>query len=282
MCGSKSRAFTAETRLESACRFGWHYHPEWEILFYRNGRGTRHVGDSVEKFGPCDLVMLPARLPHAWFSSDDQTGSSSYTAIHFLPETWGDAFWNLSELASFRDLCQQAGRGLCFTGKGVLEVGERMEALVRTEVGSLDSLRDLWNIFSLLTDLGSRSLNAALAGACESRDRRLDDLLIWLESCLGDHITQRDAAARMRMSPPVFSRWFKMHTGCVFKRYLNQLRVAKVCSEIACRNMLITEAAFHAGYRNMSNFNRRFLEVTGLSPSAFRARMEQKAMRASA
>jgi AraC-like DNA-binding protein len=272
---TKTRAFTARTHHEPTYRYLWHYHPEWEIVFSRSGRGTRHVGNSVEKFGPGDLTMLPGKIPHTWFSSKNQVGPSCCTVIHFLPEVWGESFWNLPELRSFHALCQGAMRGVRFTGEGVMEVGERMEALAQKDTASLGSLLELCEIFHLLTKLEMHSLKALKEGSRGRESSRLDDLLAWLESNSGDPLTQQEAAARVRMSPAVFSRWFKMNMGCVFNRYLNEIRVAKVCSGIAHRNMSITEAAYHAGYNNLSNFNRRFREVTGLTPRVFRAQLEQ-------
>ena len=75
---------------------------------------------------------------------------------------------------------------------------------------------------------------------------------MWLEGRLGEPITQQEAAARVKMSPAAFSRWFKVNMGCVFNRYLNEIRVAKVCAEIANGRLSITEAAFQAGYNNLS------------------------------
>jgi len=271
---TKTRAFTAETHREPGYRFLWHYHPEWEIMFSRSGRGTRHVGDSVEKFGPGDLVMLPPKVPHTWFSSRQQAEPACCTVVHFLPEVWGEAFWNLPELTSFQSLCHHALRGLRFTGDGVEEVGRRMEALAQNDTASLESLVELWKIFSLLTKLEPRSLNAVKEGGRGSQSARLEDLLMWLECHLEDPITQQDAAEQVRMCPAAFSRWFKMNMGCVFTRYLNNARVARVCAGIAQRGMSITEAAYSAGYNNLSNFNRRFLEVTGLTPRAFRAQVQ--------
>ena len=279
---TKTRAFTAQTHREPGYRFLWHYHPEWEIVFSRSGRGTRHVGNSVEKFGPGDLVMLPGNVPHTWCSSKNQVGPACCTVIHFLPKVWGEAFWSMPEVKNFQALCQHALRGVRFTGEGVEEVGQRMEALAANDAPSLQSFTELWRIFNLLTKLEVRPLNAVKEGDRGGRDARLDELLAWLESNMGDPITQQDAAARVRMSPAGFSRWFKMNMGCVFNRYLNEIRVAKVCAEIAHGRLSITEAAFRAGYNSLSNFNRRFLEVTGVTPKAFRAQLEAKVMRASA
>jgi len=271
---TKVRAFTAQTYREPSYRFLWHYHPEWEIVFSRSGRGTRHVGNSVEKFGPGDLVMVPGRVPHTWSSSKNQVGPACCTVIHFLPEVWGEAFWGLPEVKRFHALCQQAQRGLKFTGKGAEEVGLRMEALAQNDTASIESLTELWKIFGLLTKLEARSLNASKEGNHGPQSARLADLLAWLESKLGDPLSQQDAAGRMKMSPAAFSRWFKQNMGCVFNRYLNELRIARVCAGIAHRKMSITEAAYSAGYNNLSNFNRRFREVTGVTPRAFRAQHE--------
>jgi len=271
---TKTRGFTITSYREPTFRFLWHYHPEWEVVFVRNGCGTRHVGTSVEKFGPGDLVMLPGNVPHTWFSSSDQVGDTHVIVIHFLPKVWGEAFWKLPEITTFHALCQSARRGVRFTGRDSGEIGQRMEALATRDSASLDDFLELWKIFSLLTGLDVHSLNAIEEGSTNWQNARLDELLAWLESRLSEPITQQEAAAHVKMSPAAFSRWFKLNMGCVFNRYLNEIRVARVCTEIANGKLSITEAAFLAGYNNLSNFNRRFLEVTGLTPKAFRLHIQ--------
>lgn len=271
---TKTRAFTARSYREPSYRFLWHYHPEWELTFNRSGRGTRHVGTSVEKFGAGDLAMVPGNVPHTWFSSERQTEETRCTVIHFLPQVWGEAFWKLPEVHGFQELCQSAKRGIRFSGKGVEEVGGRMELLAGNDTPSLSSFAAMLEIFDLLLHLNVHSLHAVDEGQSGWQNARLDDLLAWIESRMGDQITQQEAASRVKMSPAAFSRWFKINMGCVFNRYLNEIRVAKVCSQIAHGRLSITEAAFQAGYNNLSNFNRRFLEVTGLTPKAFRTQIQ--------
>lgn len=273
---TKTRAFTARSYCEPSYRFLWHYHPEWEVTFTRSGRGTRHVGTSVERFGAGDLAMLPGNVPHTWFSSRKQTEETRCTVIHFLPQVWGDAFWNMPEIRAFHELCQSAKRGVRFSGKDVEKVGRRMEQLALNDSPSLDAFVELMEIFALLPRLDVHSLHAVDEGKSGWQNARLDELLAWIDGNISETITQQDASARVKMSPAAFSRWFKVNMGCVFNRYLNEIRVAKVCSEIAYGKLSITEAAFQAGYNNLSNFNRRFLEVTGLTPKAFRTQIQEQ------
>jgi len=275
---TKSRAFTARTYRAPASRFLWHYHPEWEIVFTQGGFGTRHVGSSVEPYVQGDLVLLPGNVPHTWVSSPEQKEATRCTVIHFLPHVWGDQFWRMSELRKFKMLCQNAQRGVRFDGAGTREIGRKMEELAAfgpptVVAASLEALSKLLSIFSDLAELSPRPLHSD-KGHSGWQNPRLDALLGWIESRIGESITQQDAADHVNMSAAAFSRWFKTNMGCVFGRYLNEIRVARVCAEITDGKLSITEAAFKAGYNNLSNFNRRFMEITGLTPKAFRAQVK--------
>ena len=95
----------------------------------------------------------------------------------------------------------------------------------------------------------------------------------------------RDAPLDMRMDPgqPVdaaaivaewsrrdLSRAFKQHTGLTFVRYVNRLRIARACELLMTAADSVADICFQVGFNNLSNFNRHFLALKGLSPSAFR------------
>ena len=63
--------FTAENQLIQAFSlevpsfgFHWHYHPEIEITYIKNGRGRRMVGDHTAPFSSGDFVLMGSNLPH--------------------------------------------------------------------------------------------------------------------------------------------------------------------------------------------------------------------------
>jgi AraC-like DNA-binding protein len=228
------------------------------------------VGRSAERFEPGDLVLLGANLPHMWVAADKEAVS---TVIHFLPERWGADFWQLPEVQKLRRLLAAAARGLRFTGPEAWEAGRAIEELAARPAHSLESLLGFLGICGRLVGLPHYSLNALPAekGGAE-RDPRLDQVLEWIQHRAAEPITQQRAAAEVGMSPASFSRWFKRNVGHVFHRHLNELRVAMVCARLSSGPESITEAAFQSGYNNLANFNRRFLEVTGFTPSEFRLR----------
>ncbi|BCU78042.1 AraC family transcriptional regulator [Luteolibacter sp. LG18] len=266
--GTLVRSFTAQGHRASGRWSEWHYHREWELVFVQSGSGVRCIGSSVEKFSTGDLVIIPGDLPHAWHWHGGKP--LRCTVLHFLPQAWGDAFWEIPEVQAFRMLCGRAAGGARFAGREVEKIGRGMEELSATDSATLASLSKLLGIFSQMTTLECFPLNAVETRTGGRQNRLLDDLLAWVAANLKEDITQQEAADRVRMNPSSFCRWFKAQTGCSFKHYLNEIRVAKVCAAIARGGQSITESAFEAGYNNLSNFNRRFLKVTGVTPSAFR------------
>ena len=111
--------------------------------------------------------------------------------------------------------------------------------------------------------------------AAITRGASLQRVLAVIDARSPEPLTQAGVAKEVRMSPPAFCRWFKSHMGRNFQRHLNEIRVARVWARLADTDENITTAALDCGFRNLSNFNRRFLEATGLTPRQFRAKTRQ-------
>ena len=72
------------------------------------------------------------------------------------------------------------------------------------------------------------------------------------------------------MSPAAFSRFFRRAMGRTFTDYLTELRVTTACTLLRESDDPITSVAEQAGFANLANFNRRFLQRKAMTPSEYR------------
>jgi AraC-like DNA-binding protein len=72
------------------------------------------------------------------------------------------------------------------------------------------------------------------------------------------------------MSKSQFSRVFHRRTGNTFTDFLIRLRISRACQLLLQSHDPIAAICFDVGFNNVANFNRRFLDVKEMTPSAFR------------
>lgn len=84
-------------------------------------------------------------------------------------------------------------------------------------------------------------------------------------------LKEADLARLNRQSVSAFSRSFRRHTGLTFVQYVNAMRIELACQHLTQDDLTITDICFEVGFNNLSNFNRQFLLVKGMTPSKFRS-----------
>ncbi|KIF79597.1 hypothetical protein QR77_39425 [Streptomyces sp. 150FB] len=261
-------------RRERAFGFGWHYHREYELTLIAEGEGTRYVGTTVERYRPGDLVLLGPDLPHT-FTSEPYEGMAEAAVTQFRHDFLGPGFFELPQFRGIDGLLARSARGLRFGGVGedaraVLTGLPHLEPAAQT-VAVLDVLRRLAADGSATPITGP---GYAPAPSNATRDR-IDAVCRHLQQTHTEPVRQEDVAALVHMSPTSFSRFFRAAMGRTLTDYVNQLRVETACSLLTGTSLPVTEVAARAGYRNLSNFNRRFRELKGLRPTGYRAAHQQ-------
>src|ERR1700754_3753783 len=48
----------------------WHYHPELELIHFKEGSGTQFVGDNIRSFKSGDVLLIGPDIPHYWSFAD--------------------------------------------------------------------------------------------------------------------------------------------------------------------------------------------------------------------
>jgi len=252
----------------------WHFHPEIELTLILAGRGRRFVGDHIEDYGPGDLVLVGPGLPHYWHSepAKGSDGRVRSLVFQFLPDFLGHEFLEMPEMKGVARLFRKASRGLHFHGDTRDEVADVMNGLEkRAGAGQLMGLLNILNLLGEARDarmLASQGFSPVFDTLAEERINRSQNYVL---EHLSEPIHLEQVASHVNMSPSAFSRYFKKVMGKTFSRFVNELRVGQACRALLETDLSIAEIAFRSGYNNLSNFNRRFLELRGVNPRSFRA-----------
>ena len=249
----------------------WHFHPEYELTYIISGQGMRHVGDSIERFGPGELVLLGKDLPHYWWQGAGQPPGQA-TVLHFSEATPGANFWDLPECKQVRTMLTRSQRAMMFPVRGnSLEAVDLLRGM--KDLHGWRRLRALIDILGLLSEsidyrlLASSGFSPALR---VGDGVRMEAVCHYVNATFADSISQTRAAGLAGLSPSAFSRFFHRRAGKTFESYVNEVRVGHACRLLDERDASVTEVAFQVGFNNLSNFNRRFRQVTGLTPRDYR------------
>jgi hypothetical protein len=100
----------------------WHFHPEFQISFIVQGKGTRFVGDHVQTFKEGDLTLTGPNLPHLWRSDEvyfhpDSKLKTRGLVIYFDHELLSDSLLDKEEFYKVNKLVENSVRGMEFYGE---------------------------------------------------------------------------------------------------------------------------------------------------------------------
>lgn len=251
-----------------------HYHPEWQITLILKSEGTLFVGDGMHRFKEGDIFCFGSNLPHlfkndALYYSVDSPGARSFS-IFFDQQSFGTKFFDLPELKAVKHMLSQANKGIYFPNELGGELAELLAGLSRQEGFPL-----LLHFFALLENLSQRKpwqflSNIAYDRAqAESAGKRMDEVLQFIFKHYDRSISIKEAAEAANLSVPAFCRYFKLHTRNTFIGYLNEVRINAACKLLIDQDLSIGQIADVVGFNNLSNFNRQFKKIKGITPRAY-------------
>jgi AraC-like DNA-binding protein len=271
--------FAFKTIRSSSFDCPWHVHPEYELILVIQGHGYRIVGDNISRLSAGDLVLVGPGLPHIWQDEPGARGRGSvyFRLVQFEDAFLGDGLLRLPSMEPVRRLLHRAGRGLHIVGK----THGKVTALMN-QMADLRGMERVLLFLQILVALaGSEDCEpiASSGFAAETSlydQERMDRVFQFLNGHLAQTVRLAEAARIVHLSEGAFSRFFRTHTGKTFPEFVNELRIGRACSLLMEDNLNITQVAYQSGFINLSNFNRQFLRLKGLSPRAFRQKFQQR------
>lgn len=108
-----------------------------------------------------------------------------------------------------------------------------------------------------------------------SGDTSLQPLLGWLRENLAEPVDLARLAEQAHCSPRTLLRRFKAGTGLTPNDYLQRLRISVAQQSLSQAGRSLEQIASQVGYGDRATFAKRFKQLCGETPGAFRKRMAQ-------
>lgn len=258
----------------------WHFHKEYELHLIVASSGKVFIGDYIGNFSPGTLFLTGPGLPHNWISQldDGEVVEIRDMLVNFTDEMLENASAVFTELKGLVPLLARAPFGIEFRDPQVIRQSEELMQRIAssqgiTRVGHFLILLELLAAtenYQLLSGLTSSAL------ADEHHVERINRAVDHIFQHYAGELSQEEVAEYVGMTPTYFSRFFKQATGRGFVEFVNRLRLSKACELLSKSDMAVTDVCFESGFSNISNFNRRFQQFKGMTPSDYRKLVVQR------
>jgi AraC-like DNA-binding protein len=254
----------------------WHYHDAYELHLIVATSGKLFVGDYIGDFAPGNVVLTGPRLPHNWITTEGEQVELRDMAIQFGHAPIELTAKYIPELKEVMPLLERSKYGVEF-----LDAGEHVRgALCR--IRDLSGLERFAEFLKLITHLAQETSYRLLSSAQmqsfedEVSLARINSVFNYILENYREEISAETLAAGLGMSQSKFSRFFRQATGNNFTAFVNHIRINKACHLLVNSDMYVANICYEVGFNNVANFNRRFLELKGMTPKAYRLQAQKR------
>ncbi|OZG70467.1 AraC family transcriptional regulator [Hahella sp. CCB-MM4] len=252
----------------------WHYHKEYELHLITESSGKVFIGDYIGNFYPGNLILTGPNLPHNWVTLPvgDETYPNRDKVLNFTEEWIQETKSVLPEISTLEELLKRARFGIQFHGKSTI----RLAYKYFNEISETSGLKRLSTFLRLMCELADTqefqllSSEKFLTVRGEKNQQRVNQALNYILASYNLDISLEEVADHLGMKPTYFSKFFRQATGRRFVEFVNSLRITRACDLLAHSELPITDICFDVGFTNISNFNRRFHALKGMTPSEYR------------
>ena len=247
-------------------------HVNFEIALIENCTGKRFIGDHIRDFEGSELVLLGSYLPHCWqyYKASDPMIQPQMIVIHFFPDFLGKQLLEKPEAKNLNELFEKAQRGILFSGDTVSRSKMIMQQMLfETGLGRAALMLRLLDILARSTSFEILSSPYFHAIENSSESNKINKVFEYIFQNFREEIVLQDVASLVPLSPAAFCRFFKAKTNRTLIDFVKEVRIVNAAKLLLEGNHNVTEACYDSGYNNLSNFNKHFKEVKGLSPTEF-------------
>lgn len=272
----EGKAFVIKELVAPFFDVNWHFHSEYQLFVVLKGRGTRFIGDAIERFDAGDMVLTGPNLPHLWrndqvyFETNDPAGTHGIV-IYFPNQFLKNSVFELEEFSTISRILKDSSVGISINGKTRSRAESLMKSLLTKEgTSAIIGLLELLDFLAKSSDTRHISSLTYVNSHKESESDRMSLVYELVMKNLGNRVTLKDAAGICNLSESAFSRFFKSRANQTFSKFLSSVRIQQACKLLQDKKMNISQICFECGFFTLSNFNKQFKDQLGKTPREYR------------
>jgi len=249
--------------------FFWHFHPEFELVFFIGADSNRHVGSHLSKFSHSDLVLIGSNIPHLNFDYGVKTDYQKIV-IHLRPDFLKSGSSFTPEFKNIEALLELSKYGIAFGEATKTSLKDAIFNLPR--LSKFDQFLELLRILNCLMEANDKELlhDTPVKNQYTYKDRqRIKTIYEFIDNNYQQKIEINEIAEIVNLSNPAFCRYFKKMTLLTFVQFVNHYRIDKA-KKLLMNGDSVTAVCYDCGFESLSYFNRIFKRVTGQNPQAFK------------
>lgn len=245
-----------------------HLHAEIQISHIISGKGKLIVGNSISSYNEGDTFAIGSNVPHL-FQSSESSEKSHMISLFFLPNAFGNDFFNLPEMENLKSFFKELKFGIA-----IINLESSLFKNI-TKIKSSNRILLFMQLIELLRRISNKkntvlSEKQYLKRISNNHGTRLQVIFDYVIKNFNQNITLNEVAVMAHMSPNAFCRFFKQRCNKSFFTFVTEVRVAHACELLIEKNDLsIGEIAVKSGFNSISNFNKQFKAIQGLNPSKY-------------
>ncbi|MEK6151698.1 AraC family transcriptional regulator [Flavobacteriaceae bacterium 3-367] len=262
----KIATYTQDDGCESA---NWHIHPEYELVYIKNGRGTLQIDTHSIPYSDGVLVFLAGNIPHADFGNKVY-GNNMEVVVQFGNEFIEEKLSHFTEFRHIVRLIRRSKNVLLFDPEVKAKLSARFEAFEQ-----LDATEKLLNLLYILQQLAkTKSYSSQFQKREPSAFKtdeidRLEFIFEHVNAHFAGHLSTSEIAAKVGLTTNSFCRFFKKMTNQSFIQFVNEFRVRKAKELFDGNLSSVSQVMYQCGFNDPSYFTRQFKKYQKFAPTDY-------------
>jgi len=247
-----------------------HQHEEIQLCAIVKGEGSIVVGDSINEYKSGDVLIIGSNVPHVFKSDISNCSTTFMQTLFFTKTSFGERFFELGDFTEIQQIfsISESGGILTSNKEEVLKL-----FLSLKKASNLERFILFLKIVNELLKAEIKPLSTFIYPRkySDNEGKRMSNIMEYTINNFQKEISLNTIAEISYMTPNAFCRYFKQRTNKTFFQFLIEVRIENACRLLKNKDLLITEVSEKSGFKNISNFNRKFKDIKGITPSKYRS-----------